>query len=556
MNALDRLAALLAPATREGGKALRQCSEIDTVLAVLTARAREGGRNVVPEDLQLQAVRQYWEQRRIDNFREAYLLSSSLCIPHRPSGPCILEDRSRLTGVLDGADVYRDRPNVYRRCYQGLAKSYFNYDVKPAKGKVTGTDNWHLLRDYLHDRNRCIRGSLVDPDWVETALIHRVLFSSKPCESYVDVLLSGDATIIQRISHDLNIGKASWFHRELILAQITRAIEMEDGDFLTLLQRLMSIIAQNEVLRDAGLRMLLDRYAEVPGMPVHIGLRDQTVQWWGNPWLPSTETGWRGVAPEAKTMVADWLKDEIIETFFTKLADDGQGDRRRMDFWRGYSKAINQMEFALGTFARHSQEPDFVALRKKMTGLICTLDASGANNAFIMRMGNVVVVEFSEMGALYGYDARKGVPFDTKKPVRLPLFEPNSLKQKSKAVLWLKHQDVSSGSWEENFADLLQREFGITPNPQPAPTTRSRRAGTSREGLANGQTQARSTHASGTAYSRSSLTEFARIKSLKLEDLSNVGGNLWVRAGNDDPEVVKQLSDWGFRHRANKGWWK
>ncbi|MGI4846292.1 MAG: EH signature domain-containing protein [Janthinobacterium lividum] len=556
MNALDHLAALLVPAMQEGGKAMRQCVEIDTVLSALRARAKGANGNVVPEDLQLQAVRDYWERRRIENFREAYLLSSSLCIPHRPDGPCILEDRSRLTGVLDGADGYRDRPNAYRRCYQGLARSYFSYDAKPAKGKATGTDNWHLLRDYLHDRNRCIRGPLVDPDWVETALTHRALFGPKPCEPYVDVLLNGDAAIIQRISQDLNIGQASWFHRELILAQVTRAIEMEDRDFLALLPRLLSIVTQNEILRDAGLRTLLDRYAEVPGMPVHIGLRDQTVQWWGNPWLPSTETRWQGVAPEAKTMVTDWLKDEIIETFFMKLAEDGQGDRRRMDFWRGYSKAIDHMEFALGSFARHSLEPDFVALRKKMTGLICTLDASGANNAFIMRMGNLVVVEFSEMGALYGYDARKGVPFDTRKPVRLPLYEPNSLKQKSNAVLWLKHQDVSSGSWEENFAALLRRDFGITPNPRPAPTTRSRRAGTSRDGPANAQAQAQSTLASSAAYSRSSLTEFARLKGLRVEDLSKVGGNLWVRADMDDPEVVTRLSDWGFRHRANKGWWK
>jgi hypothetical protein len=227
-----------------------------------------------------------------------------------------------------------------------------------------------------------------------------------------------------------------------------------------------------------------------------------------------------------------------------------------MDFWKRYSKAIHHMEFALGSFARQSEEPDFLALRKKMTGLICTLDASGANNAFIMRMGNLVAVEFSEMGALYGYDARKGVPFDTAKPVRLPQFETNSLKQKSKAVLWLKHQDMNAGPWEENFAELLRRDFGITPNPRPAAPVRSRRASTSMERPAEGQPQTRSAPAHDTEYSRHALAEFARLKDLRVEDRSTVGGSLWVRAGMNDPEVVARLSSWGFRHRANKGWWR
>ena len=43
-------------------------------------------------------------------------------------------------------------------------------------------------------------------------------------------------------------------------------------------------------------------------------------------------------------MVADWLKLEFIETFFTKLAEDGFGDPRRMNFWKRYVKAINHIE--------------------------------------------------------------------------------------------------------------------------------------------------------------------------------------------------------------------
>jgi len=53
-------------------------------------------------------------------------------------------------------------------------------------------------------------------------------------------------------------------------------------------------------------------------------------------------------------MVADWLKLEFIETFFTKLAEDGLGDPRRMNFWKRYVKSIDHIEFALGSSARNS----------------------------------------------------------------------------------------------------------------------------------------------------------------------------------------------------------
>ena len=77
-----------------------------------------------------------------------------------------------------------------------------------------------------------------------------------------------------------------------------------------------------------------------------------------------------------------------------------------------------------------------------MKGLVRELDASGTNNAFIMRMGPLVAVEFSGLGnAFYGYDARQSVPFDTAQVLRLEVNGPNSLKRKDQSILWLTHQD-------------------------------------------------------------------------------------------------------------------
>ena len=141
-------------------------------------------------------------------------------------------------------------------------------------------------------------------------------------------------------------------------------------------------------------------------------------------------------------MVAEWLKLEFIETFFTLLAEEGTGDRRRLEFWKRYVNQIDHINFALGNDARSSSTKDFAVLREKMQGLTVPLiDPISSNNAFIMTIGDLVVVEFSgRANALYGYDGRQGLPFDLERPVVVVKDGRNSLKN-SERRLWLKHRD-------------------------------------------------------------------------------------------------------------------
>lgn len=555
MTALDHLAALLDPATREGAKPMMSHAGIDQVILDMKARFGDLGGSDPTEDHQLDAVRRFWDSQEVKSFRDAYLLSWSLTLPHRSSGLCILEDGTRLARVLDGVDTWQKRPAAFRRCYQGLARSYFTYDPVSKDAPASAKTNWRTLRAYLGDRQKFIEDSRLNPAWVDTALKNRQLFSDRPCDGYVDALLRGDSTVVDQLCEHMGINKASWFLRELVLAQVRRATKLEDTSFQELLPRLLSVLAANEVLRDRGMILLLDRYAEIAGTPLNQLLREQAVNWWGNPWLPSNETRWGGVTDAARSMVADWLKLEFIETFFTKLAEDGLGDPRRMNFWKQYVKAIDHIEFALGTAARSATSPDLALLRKKMAGLICTLDAPGTNNAFIMRMGSLVAVEFSGLGnAFYGYDAHKSVPFDTKAPLRLAVGTPNSLKHKGASILRLSHQDGIHNwdKWEDMFAATLRQEFGIEPSAKAPVPRRSAQA------VSPGMT---SLSSASVQYSRAALSRFAREHRLTIDDKSAVGGNLWVLAEhhaqvNSASLVTETLLAWGFKRRAGKGWWK
>ena len=578
MNALDRLSVLLQVGTQKGANPMHATLVIDDVLSAMRLRAKSNATQSISEDHLLEAVRRFWESQEVSTFKDAYLLSWGLSLPYRPSGPCILEDRPRLQRVLDGVDTWNIKPAAYRRCYQGLIKNYFTYDAFVDSVSPAGRNNWKFLRDYLFDRHNLIRDSQVNPEWVDTVMGNRQLFGDSPFEPYVDTLFRGDAGAIDHFSELLGIGKASWFFRELLLAQVRGACKLGNEQFKALMPRLLELLAGNIVLRDRGLALILNRYVTVPGMPLNQELREAAVKWWGNPWLPSNETRWGAVVPDARTMVADWLKLEFIETFFTKLAEDGLGDRRRMEFWKRYVKAIQHIEFALGSTARNSREKDFVVLRDKMKGLIRNLDASGTNNAFIMRIGDLVAVEFSGIGnALYGYDARKSLPFDTTRLLRLTVDASNSLKHKAPGrVLWMSHQDGIRGwgKWEQMLEATMKEEFGIVPNAAYVSNTSSagrdrasntgfagrdrasNTGSTGRDSVSNSNLNSESHSGNALPYSRTTLDRFANARGLRIEDNTAQGGSLWVRTGSNDTHISGILNQWGFRYKDGKGWWK
>jgi hypothetical protein len=573
MNALDRLAGLLRGSAGAGARPLLVDTSIDTVLAGLERQAKAGSSASVPEDLQEQAVRRFWDTRRFENLKDARLVSFGMCVPSRPAGPCIMEDRQRFQAVLDnrnGVGQWLDDPRWFRRCYQGLVRSYFTYDAFADKAPAIGRQNWGDLRDYLNERTRNIVDKTINPEWVTTAVGNRQLFCDDPCASYAASVLDGDTAAVDHLCEQLGIIKASWFLRELVLAQVRQVTKLSHERFKEHIPMLVRLLEGNRVLRDKGLILILDKYASVAQPAIDESLRNAAVEWWGNPWLPSNEMRWGGVVPKAREMVAEWLKREFIEAFFTKLAEDGVGDRRRANFWLRYVKSMGNIQFALGAKALYSSDRDFVALRQKMKGLYTELKATdSSNNAFVMTMGSLVAVEFGGMGnAFYGYDERKARPFDMSKPVVTAKNARNSLKH-SQRMLWMRHQDGIRGwnKWEEMFEATLRKEFDIKPTVVPhrvpgrgvatqsAPLTAQPPA-TAPAPLAPRMPPTAAPVPDATRFSLASLTSLARARNLTIDDRTDKNGNLWVRTGDDDRYVNKVLLDWKFTYRPGKGWWR
>ncbi|MGC3965173.1 MAG: EH signature domain-containing protein [Rhodocyclaceae bacterium] len=599
---LELLSSLLHKGNLQVPETLHESFAANEVFAQVERRCRANKPDFLAKDRQMETIHGFWRSNEILCFRDVYYLSWGLSLPIREGGPCVLEDESRFRTVLKGLDDWTaERPAMYRRCYQGLARSYFTYDVHdPRRSSESGRTNWATLRDYLHNHTLRIADIRVNPEWVEATLSHRQLFSAEPYAAFERELLAGDSERFKELCRRIGIPDGSWFLREVILARVKAAVRQGHTEFLQQLNLLVPLVVQDNVLCDRGLKLLLDRYAQVPNHPLHVQLRDASVGAWGNPWLPSNVMAWGGVVLEARAMVSDWLKLEFIETFFTKLADDGLADPRRMNFWKRYVKAISGIEFALGATARNSYDSDMKALRKKMTGLTCRLEASGNNNAFIMRMGSLVAVEFSSEGnAFYGYDARKNLPFDSSKSLYLEVDGFNSLKNRSRK-LWMSHTDGNHGwaKWEQMFEAEFRNNFGIEPLKAAAEHLQVKQSFPSasasmpehpkRQQAAPLRFETSQTTLSPhrfpggevatpraikpaslepresppipdftrMSFSGEALERLASTYGLQIDDKTSKGGNLWVRTNDTSATVAQTLTRWKFRHAPGKGWYR
>lgn len=588
MNPLARLSSLLNSGQSQPlARPWAVERTIDGHLSKLEQQLKSGASSYVPHDLQEEAVRRFWTNKRIDSFRDAQLVSHGVALPIGPQRLRVMEDSERFPVLLNTLDQYLPAPRKFRRCYQGLLKGYFAYDYEVKDAPKVGVANWNTLRSYLAKHSGNVLHANQNPQWAETLQQHVTLFGLNPCERYGPALLAGNSREVDDLREVLGISDGSWFMRKLFLAQVQAGVKKGDAEFLDSLYRLLELLQTNEVIRNEGLILVLNRFAQLRPPPLVTALRDAAVTWWGNPWL-DTNAMWKhkDLAPEAKALVTEWLKLEFITAFFTLLAEENTGDDRRLKFWARYVNTITDIRFALGSEAQSNSSQDFQKLRKKMAGLVVPLsDNVRSNNAFIMRMGSLVVVEFSGYSnACYGYDARRELPFRYDMPVVMPVDGKNSLKH-SMRELYLRHQDGIQGyeHWEDRFEAELETKFGVRPKSGAAPQVILKRPATPTTAPPVGRTAATPSvsvppTAAGkpaaatalnrgagsqtvanwktTAYSKASLSLFAAQFGLGVEDFTSQNGNLWIRTDDSHVGINEVLLRWGFEYKnAKKGWW-
>ncbi len=516
------------------------------------------GAGATPDRLREQ-VTLFRQTGKLPDVRAARLVCWGTTLHDRQTPP-LIEDDAKFPDLIYQVDGYRENRRPYRRCWRGLLDGYVRYD--PESAQKGGRRNWLLLRDYLNDNLPSLERNGRRPDWLETIDEHANLLGDTPCDRYGPALLEGDDSVLDPLRRDLGAGDSSWLMRRIVDAQISAAVAYDDRRLREVLPRVVDMISKLELLADAALVRVLDRYARCASVEVDPRLRDLAVGRWGNPWLERNDTQWTTVGAEARQMVASWLKLSLIEKFFSLLSEDRLNDERRVAFWKGHVDRIDDMHFALGEMAYTNPAADFRALRKAMAGRLLRLDNAGTarNNAFIMRMSDRIFVEFGEKGnAMFAFDAHHA-PFDLRRPSisggKAALKHPSHLAR-------MIHTDSGGERWERKIDRRMTELLGhstrrvaapaeaVAPTPVRIPAPQARVA-------------AAPAKAPGWALPSPSLVEdgpncvelfalFAehRIKSVDLRDK---GGSLWAYAPERGPASASLLRR-GFIWSDRRGAW-
>lgn len=524
-----------------------------------------------PSNLIRDALVRFYQAPKAGTLRDTRLVSYGCVDPFGEHEYRLIDDANRFPKLLDCVERYRNEPRPFRRCYKGLLNAYFTYDPEAEWTRDTGKKNWETLRTYLHDRSADLQDRGVLPDWVHAVAEHKNLLTANPCGRYGLSLLKQENEEFAEARQKLEISEASWVTTRLVLAQIAAATELSDGAFGAHISRLLDLLDRHQVVLNTGLAQILIHYHGCASSGVHPELRDFSVSRWGNPWLSSNSARWDQVPRPTRAMVADWLKLELIHKFFNVLAEDGSSDTRRLKFWQRYHKHIDDMYFALGRRAARNKGGDFVELRRQMQGRVLGLKSAGPpeNNAFIMCMGDYVVVEFGIKGNACFIFRRNELPFALSGNVA---GDTAALKSSSN-VERLLHIDRSYRGWERTFETTLTKLLSVRPAvdntvPVGVGISSGRASAAAAPPVQRGNALLQTTvtpsaitaNYTGTAidrnYSRREFERFCAVRRFRVRDLTHVGGNLWVVTDNADESVARQLQAWGFTYKQDRGWWR
>ena len=428
------------------------------------------------------------------------------------------------------------------RCFQALLSAYFSFPFNGKEASEESKAGWRGLRGWLRvERNNIVKLLDFKPPWFETLLRHPELLTNQPCNKFGVDLLHGDASGLNDAREGLSIPENSWVIDEAVFAQMTAASDLKDPPFKAALPDLLAItmgrvgVSISEALRVRCVAHLVSRYARCADRPEQADLRDAATSTIGNPWLRRTH--WDAYVRfgdkadnVAREMVFFWLKERLVSDFFELLSSEGINDRRRVAYWLRFVPFVEDMWFALGSSASSRRGGKFGEFRERAKGRLLRLEGTtGDNNAFVMRIGAYLAVEFGSAGNafyLFRWDALSPSLLESLNSGRasaaIHIADIRGDDNEDK----IPHRDspVALRSWEQKFDDKLTKLIGKKPEVRPVCVPE--------------------------------LEVLVADGRVNVVDLRGAGGALWVHESERSSHLARKLQAMGFLYRTGRGWFK
>lgn len=350
-------------------------------------------------------------------------------------------------------------PSIIKIVYFPLLYSYFSLTGEDVKSKPTV---WIDLRKILNHSKNIIYNDVKQPKkWMKTLKAHSEILSNTPTNSFVKIFLEdSDIYNVQKSLESLRIESNSWFWDDLIKSSIHSISTMSESEYLHILPRFIELAKTKKLYSLQIIKALLEKYERTSlRSKVHEDLQYLALNEWGNPQYDSS-AGWNNVNIQTKRMVIQWFVRADLEAFFRLFSDSA--DTNRFNYWIKFINKISFSQIFLGPTAHKSLQPQHKEFRKLNKGRLKELVGSTqSNNAFLLKIDNIYVVDFSDTGnACYSY---KELPY---KHI-IPRVHISDLKNKNTVLFrseWGEQVALShAGNWQARFDEKLA-ELGIFGN--------------------------------------------------------------------------------------------
>lgn len=541
-SALNELQAELTQSFAGGARHPETWSDDSRMEKVRIQIEREFGGAAVRADPRsiMASIAEFRKTRSVSNFRELKYICLGAGVADT-RGWCVLADDDLWDKVVEKIE---DEQQAHRRlrCYQALLATYFSFPLNTMPPEAKAIKGWEKLRTWLKtQRGRLAKNTTNALPWVKSLALHAQLLTENPCDGFGAELLKGNTKALNDALDGLSIPRDSWVVEEAVYAQIKAANRLVDTLFSAVLPDLISIVNGKsgivlvDSLKIRCVAALISRYAKCTNRPEIPALRDLATNVIGNPWLRRTNwDAWvrKDGRPDndAREMIFGWLKSRLVADFFELLSADGVNDSRRLAYWLRFVPFIEDMWFALGSSALSRRDSNFNEFRNRARGRLLELEGTTPdNNAFVMRIGDYLAVEFGARGNAFYLLHWDRLPPAVKRALTSgKLSEAIAISQLRSAnnEMRLIHRDsqVAVKSWEQKFDDALFIALGIEPESRPACIPE--------------------------------IEVLLQKLSVDVFDGRRLGGAIWIRHYEMNTQLARKLASMGFVFRTGRGWGK
>jgi hypothetical protein len=432
-----------------------------------------------------------------------------------------------------------------------------------------------LLRIWLKSTVGKIRALAREPGWWPPVSLHLELLEKRPEVNYVSEFWLGRDERINHLRRTVEVPATSWLWPSILQEACQRTIRLGDDEALaTRVENVLELSDRfgltpgHSSVGDRLLSDVLTRWAKVVGQPRNDRLLQRCLGSWGNPQLGLAGEAhhWSRVSEDVVRMVCGWVAEEDLRDFHELTRRNRSVEDDRLAYWLRYKKQISYTQLVIGDEIANSRDPDVVKFRKRKGARLGRLhDSTQSNNAIIIRLGDLWIVEFSALGnAAYPYSS-KSLPFT-------PGASRHRITQlKNKALTWPRADTRLSHhhDWQAKFDAYLAGQ-GVWPDVvgrRPAPAKEPINVADHR--AENDRFKAQQSQAAGNrevdqgdnrleAFLSAGLpVQLARLivsRQGRTKDMRSKGGALWIEFSEvPESSVFQGLKDAGFRQLGNTG---